>query len=268
LNIEDSRVAKHILLVIGHGTRSAQGLAEFETFAGALGERLQRLVRHCYLELAKPDMVSGLHVAAAEAGPQGTVTILPLFLGAGDHYKRDVPEAIQACLAALGPDAPHVRYAAPLGPHPKLIDLLNIRIGEALTTAAQPLPRNDTALLVAGRGSLEADSNDAVLKIAHQLGERQPWRTVLHAFQAVQHPTVPEAVQQCHQAGAGQVVVAPYLLFGGRVYDDVCATSEQTGAALGVRVVRAAYLGTSRPVHPLLLDVAAQRCVEAEAITP
>jgi sirohydrochlorin ferrochelatase len=266
--LRDSLVAKHLLLVIGHGTRSEQGLAEFETFARALGERLQRPIRHCYLELAAPDMVSGLRVAAAEAGPRGTVTILPLFLGAGDHYKRDVPEAIHACLAALGSKATHFRYAAPLGPHSKLVDLLNIRIGEALTMTAQSLPRKDTALLVVGRGSLEADSNDAVIKIAHQLGEGQPWRTVVHAFQAVQHPTVPEAMQQCYQAGVRQVIVAPYLLFGGRVYDDVCATVKQMGATLGVRDIHAAYLGTPTPVHPLLLDVAAQRCIEAEDVTP
>jgi sirohydrochlorin ferrochelatase len=259
-------VAKHIVLVIGHGTRSAEGLEQFKTFACALGERLQKPVKHCYLELAEPNMATGLREAAHDASPTGTVTILPLFLGAGDHYKRDVPDAVQSCLATLGANAPCFRYAAPLGPHPKLIELLNVRIGEALTAAAQPLPRKDTALLVAGRGSLEADSNDAVVNVAHLLGEGQPWLTVEHAYQAVQHPTVSEAIRRCHQAGARQVVVTPYLLFGGRVYDDVCMTSKQTGSELGMHIIHASYLGSHAPVHPLLLDVAAQRCLKAEAI--
>ncbi|MCL5995339.1 MAG: sirohydrochlorin chelatase [Chloroflexi bacterium] len=260
-------MTKHVVLVVGHGTRSAEGLAQFETFVGALAERLQRPAKHCYLELAEPDMATGLSDAASAAGAAGEVIVLPLFLGPGDHYKRDVPEAVRACRSALGKTSPVFRYAAPLGPHPKLIELLNVRIGEALTTTPDALPRKRTALLVVGRGSLEEDGNSAVTRTAFLLGDGQPWLCVEYAFQAVRHPTVPEAIQRCRRLGAQQVVVAPYLLFGGRVYDDVCATSRRTATAAGLRVIHASHLGSQAPIHPLLLDVAEQRCREAGEIT-
>ena len=72
-------------------------------------------------------------------------------------------------------------------------------------------------------------------------------------------PRVDEGVRRCKLLGARQVVVAPYILFTGKVDEDIRHVSGRTGAELGLHVLHAPYLG----VHSLLLDVAAQRLQEA-----
>ncbi len=261
------RAARPVALaIVAHGTRSAQGLAQSRAFARALAERLALPAQLCFLELAEPDLDTGLALSAEAVHGAGDVTVLPLFLGAGDHYKSDTPDAMRRC-AERYPGVTF-RYAVPLGPHPRLIDLLRLRVEQALATHPDRASPEETALLVVGRGSLEEDSNSEIARLACLLRSGAPWRAVEYAFQAVKHPTVAEGVARCRQLGARQVVVAPYLLFAGRVYDDICATSARA-AEPDMAVIHAEYLaGSSDSVHgdaprAWLVDVAEQRAREA-----
>ena len=249
------------LAIVAHGTRSAQGLAESWAFARALTARSGRPTQLCFLELAQPDLDAGLEMAAQSIGGDGTLTVLPLFLGAGDHYKSDTPEAMRRC-AQRHPRLT-LRYAGPLGPHPALIDLLRLRVEQAVAETPEAAPANESAVLVVGRGSLEEDSNSEIARAAYLLWSGSNWGTVEYAFQAVKRPTIAEGVARCRKLGARQIVVAPYLLFAGRVYDDTRETSARA-AAPDIRVIHAGYLaGAGAQPHPGLLDGAAHRIREA-----
>ncbi|MEW5960527.1 MAG: sirohydrochlorin chelatase [Chloroflexota bacterium] len=250
-----------IILVVGHGSRLPEAVAQFLEFSEALSTHLGRAVRHCFLELADPDLAAGLTGAAQSAGPGGQVIVLPLFLGPGGHQKNDVASAIQWARQQFpGID---FRYGAPLGSHAHLVELLDLRVQQCLQAATEPLPLSETIVLVLGRGSSDPDSNGDVAKMARLLFENRPYRAVEYAYQAAARPTVEESLRRCRMLGARQVVLAPFILFTGRVDNFMRAASQRAADELGLRILHADYLG----LHPLLLAVVQQRLQEALAGT-
>jgi len=244
------------LLIVGHGSRVPQAVAQFHQFTAALAERVAMPVSSCFLELADPDMATGLTTAAEQVGQGGQVLVLPLFLGAAGHQKNDVAAAVQWARAQF----PGVKfeYGAPLAPHAKLIELLDLRVRE--TFAAQPaaLPLEESVVLVVGRGSSDPDSNSEVARAAYLLGEKRPYRAVEFAFQAVARPKVADGLRRCAQLGAKQIVVAPYILFTGKVDEFILEVTQQAETELGLPALVASFLGA----HPLAIDVAEQRVQE------
>lgn len=78
------------LLLFAHGARDAQWAEPFARVAAAVrAARPAQPVRLAYLEFLSPD----LRAAAAELVAEGCthVDVLPLFLGAGGHVRRDLP---------------------------------------------------------------------------------------------------------------------------------------------------------------------------------
>src|SRR5512135_323468 len=144
------------ILLVGHGSRRDEAVAQFLEFAASLSERLVQPVGHCFLELADPDMATGLSDAARRAGSSGKVVVVPIFLGSAGHEKNDVASAIQWGRVQF-PDV-DFRYGAPLGLHARLVELLDIRVHGAIEADPQVLPLDDTCVLVVGRGSSDPDS--------------------------------------------------------------------------------------------------------------
>lgn len=245
------------ILVVGHGSRVPAAIVEFRTFTDSLSERVGYPIQQCFLELADPDMATGLTQAARSVGAGGEVVVLPLFLGAAAHQKNDVASAIQWARERF-PDI-LFRYGTPLGCHAKLVELLDLRVRQCLTETKDALPPEHTAVLVVGRGSSDPSANGDIAKTAHLLFERRPYLAVEYAFQAVARPRVDEGVRRCRSLGARQVVVAPFVLFTGRVVEDIRRVAARAGVENGLPVLHAHHLEK----HPLLLDVAAQRLAEA-----
>ncbi len=245
------------ILLVGHGSRAEEAITGFNQFAADLAAFIQQPAQCCFLELADPDMATGLARAAQQAGDGGRVVVVPVFLGAANHEKNDVASAVQWARDRF----PSVTfcYGAPLGPHAKLVELLDLRVTQALEMAPGALPAHATVVVVVGRGSSDPDSNSQVARLAHLLYEQRPYCSIEYAFQAVAHPTVEEALRRCHVLGARQLVVAPYVLFTGRVYQDVATVSTRWSQQTGIPALCASYLAP----HALLLEVARQRLQEA-----
>lgn len=248
---------KQSYLVVGHGSRVPGAVSQFRRFVQALSDHIGRAVHHCFLAFEDPNVATGLADAAGHVGAGGDVIVLPLVLGAGGHQKNDVAVAIQRAREQF-PEVT-VRYGTPLGPHAKLIELLDLRVNHALQAASRSAPTKETRVLVVGRGSSDPTSNSAAAGSAYLLFEGRSYRSVEFAFQAAARPTVAAGVRRCAKLGARQLVVAPYLLFTGRVDRAIKRMAEEAGDDLGLPVLHAEPLG----IHPLSLEVAAQRFEEA-----
>jgi sirohydrochlorin cobaltochelatase len=250
-------MARQVVVVVGHGSRVREAVAEFHRFADALAASIGQPILRCFLELADPDLATGLSEAVRAAGTDGEVVILPLFLGAAGHQKNDVASAIQI----MRQEFPEVRfrYGAPLGIHANLVQLLDLRVRDALESSDDALTTEETAVLLVGRGSSDPDANSEIARLAHLLFEKRPYLSVERAYQAVARPKIEEGIRRCRLLGARQVIVAPFTLFTGVVKDDICAVADRAAGPLGLRVLHAGHLG----VHPLLIEVAAQRMQEA-----
>src|SRR5438874_1755190 len=120
---------RNALLLIAHGSRQDEANADLHAVVEALrGRGTFAVVEASYLELAEP----GIEEGAARCVEQGAerVVLLPYFLSAGVHVRRDLAEARDR-LAARFPGV-EFRLAEPLGRHPLLLDVVADRAREAL----------------------------------------------------------------------------------------------------------------------------------------
>ncbi len=114
------RPPRPALVVVAHGSRDPRALSTVR----ALLDRVRALrpdvpVHLGHIELNAPLLPDTL----ATLGDTEAV-LVPLLLSRGYHVKQDIPE-----MAAASPA--HTHLAAPLGPHPLLVDALQARLTEA-----------------------------------------------------------------------------------------------------------------------------------------
>jgi sirohydrochlorin ferrochelatase len=116
------------LLLIAHGSRQEEANADLYHLVRQLraGGRYG-IVEAAFLELAEPDIDRGGDRCVALGAAR--VILLPYFLSAGVHVRRDLTDACRR----LAGRHPHVafRLAEPLGRHPLLLEIVSERARQA-----------------------------------------------------------------------------------------------------------------------------------------
>jgi sirohydrochlorin cobaltochelatase len=234
------------LLLVGHGTVDAAGVAEFVAFTARLRARLGAEgvdVDGGFIELAQPTVHQAWSALAA-AGHR-RVAAVPLVLVAAGHAKGDIPAALQREVLR-DPGSSYV-MGRPLGPHPVLQQLLAARIAEISDAG--------TAVLLVGRGSTDPDANAEVCKVARLLQEGRDYDFVEPAFVSLAAPDVRAGLARCRALGARRVVVAPYFLFDGVLPRRVAAQAVAFGRENpDVEVRVAPYLGDTEELAGLVVE--------------
>lgn len=86
---------KEVILLVGHGSRDAEGNEEFLQFAKTVQSKLiDRDVVPCFLELAEPTIPDGVESCVALGATK--VVVVPVILLAASHVKLEIPEFIDA----------------------------------------------------------------------------------------------------------------------------------------------------------------------------
>lgn len=244
------------VMLCGHGSRDVDAIREFQALAGHLARRLpQYEVESGFLEFAKPIIRTGLD--ALKAKGVSRVLAVPGMLFAAGHVKNDLPWEINS-FAAEHPDLPIV-FGRELAIDTKLLAAAKARIEEAEAQAGPGVGRQDTLLLVVGRGTNDPDANSNIAKVARMLWEGMGFGWAEIAFSGVAYPLVDQALERVTRLGCKRVVVFPYFLFTGilvkRIYD---WTDEAAAAHPGIQFVKAPYLND----HPLVVDSFVERVGE------
>ncbi|WP_371615771.1 sirohydrochlorin chelatase [Streptomyces sp. NBC_00454] len=222
------------LVAVAHGSRDPRALPAVEALLERVRELRPRLrVRLGHVELNRPLLDHTLERATGEA------VLVPLLLGRGTHVKRDLPAA------AARAGHLRTRVAAPLGPHPLLVEALYERLVEAGWATG-------SAVVLAAAGSRDPESAADTRATAALLSERLGGVPVVAAYASAAAPTVPEAVRALAARGCHRPAVASYFTAPGRF------ASASAAAAPGAA---AAPLGD----HPALARLVLQRYDEALA---
>ena len=112
---------RNALLLIAHGSREDEANADLHHAVAALRGRGEfAVVEAAFLELAEPDIDAGAAVCVGQGAER--VVLLPYFLSAGIHVRRD----LTAARDRLAERYPRVgfRLAEPLGRHPLLLEVV------------------------------------------------------------------------------------------------------------------------------------------------
>ncbi|MDX6729908.1 MAG: cobalt/nickel transport system ATP-binding protein [Baekduia sp.] len=237
------------LLIVGHGTRDADGLAEFHALAGLVREAAGALpIETGFIELAEPLVDTAVDRLVAR-GPCDVVSV-PLVLLAAGHLKNDGP----ASLARARGRHPGVRFrmGRDLGIDPAVLAVAEDRIRAVLPADHDP---QTTGVVLAGRGSSDPDAGGDLFKVARLLADGRGLGMVEAAFAGIAQPDVPAALERLRRLGATTIVVAPFLLFTGvlvpRLYGSAAAWAEDHP---GIDVRAAAHLGPDRRLAKLVLE--------------
>jgi sirohydrochlorin cobaltochelatase len=240
------------LLIVGHGTRSDAGVAEFTRLVGQVRDRAAGRVPAVdggFIELARPSVAEAITGLVPPGTGPWPIVAVPLVLTAAGHGKGDIPAALARELVRH-PGLSY-SYGRPLGPHPVLQDILATRIDAALAGA----PRRDAHVVLAARGSTDPDANAEVAKVARLLWEGRGYAEVEFCFISLAEPSVPAALERAVLLGARHIVVAPYFLFPGVLPDRVVAQSREFAAGhRGLRVDVAGLIGACGELTGLVLE--------------
>jgi sirohydrochlorin ferrochelatase len=116
------------LLLIAHGSRHPEANDDLRHAADSLRGREYAVVEPSFLELAEPTIDDGGARCVAQGAAR--VVLVPYFLSAGVHVRRDLADARRR----LAERFPHVAFllAEPLGRHPLLLQVVAERARQAL----------------------------------------------------------------------------------------------------------------------------------------
>jgi cobalt/nickel transport system ATP-binding protein len=212
------------LLIVGHGSRSAAGVAEYWDLARAVTGSAPELDVGCgFIELAAPDLDTAVD-RLVQRGARSVVAVPLVLLGAG-HMKNDGPAALHR--GRHRHPGVHFAYARHLGLHPLVLAVAEDRIRAAVGDADPAA----TAVVVVGRGSSDPDANADLYKVARLLWDSRGLAMVEPAFVSLAQPGVPAALDRCRLLGATRIVVVPYFLFTGILVDRIEAQARAWAAA-------------------------------------
>ncbi|GAA2431852.1 CbiX/SirB N-terminal domain-containing protein [Streptomyces glaucus] len=208
------------LVLVAHGSRDPRAPGTVRALLARVRALRPGLPMHLgHIELNAPLLPDTL----AALGDADAV-LVPLLLSRGYHVKRDIPE-----MAAASPA--RTRVAAPLGPHPLLVDALHARLVEAgWRTGTDAAARRADAVVLAAAGSRDPEARTDTDRTARLLAARLGV-PVLPAYASAAAPTVEDAVRHLAARGRTRVALASYFTAPGRFAAECAAQAPWLAAA-------------------------------------
>jgi precorrin-8X/cobalt-precorrin-8 methylmutase len=230
---------------------------EFEALVELVEQRApEHVIHHGYLEFSSPTISEAIEQNIVAGMTQ--IAVVPGVLLAARHAKNDMPSE----LLAMASKYPKIdfHFGAPLNLHPQLLQLAQERIIEAESTSQQTIRRDDTCLVLVGRGTTDPDANGEVSKLARMLEEGMGFGGVYVCYSGTAKPLVADGLRAAAMLGFARIIVLPFFLFDGvlvkRIYAAADALREREPA---LEVLSAGYFGA----HPYVADVMIERAREA-----
>lgn len=195
------------ILYIGHGTRSKKGAVEIRAFMERVKARINVPIQELsFLELTDPLIEEGFETCVERGATE--IDVVPLFLLAAGHIKRDIPEALSPFIAKY-PTIP-VKIKNPFGVQDVILD----GVAELIKDSAGDVTTTDR-LLIVGVGSSDPDVHVNFGKIADGIKERLGPERVSVCYFAATEPRLSEGLENISEGAKGRVIVVPYMLFTG-----------------------------------------------------
>jgi sirohydrochlorin cobaltochelatase len=242
------------VMICGHGSRSQAAVDQFSRFVGKLPQYLPDWpIEYGYLEFANPVIRNGLD-RLRNLGCNHILAV-PGMLFAAMHAKNDIPSVLNAYSKEFGIQ---VGYGRDLGIDANMISAASGRVEEALAKADARSPqisREETCLVVIGRGSSDPDANSNISKITRLVKEQTKLGWCETGYSGVTFPLVQPCLEHVVKLGFKRIIIFPYFFPGvliDRIYGFIDLVASQHN---DIQFVKADYLND----HPLVLTTMAER---------
>lgn len=240
------------ILLVGHGTRNADGTRQFFELEKHLSDLVAPApVTAGLLEFQSPSIPEAWDELLSKGVTH--IHVAPLLLFAAGHAKQDIPDILMECQARN----PHVTFdqSRPLSRHAAILDLAVQRLDTALASNQDSPER--TAVIMVGRGSHDPCAKADMLVLSEIISRRSFVAEVFTTFYAMTEPRLPDTLESVAVSGRfDTVVVQPHLIFEGKLNQ---AILDQTKLAASrypsLQWLTSAYLGPD----PLLANAIANR---------
>ncbi len=245
------------IMICGHGSRDQSAVDEFNSLAAHFRDRLPNYdVESGFLEFATPVISEGLDKLRDRGAKK--IICIPSMLFAAGHVKNDLPSEVNNYGAAN--DGLEMVFGGELAIDPKLLEAAKQRIEECEAAAETTVAREDTLLMVVGRGTNDSDANSNVSKVARMLWEGMGFGWAEVSYSGVAYPLVDAGMERAMKLGYKRIIVFPYFLFTGILVRRIYAWADEAAAANpDVEVLNAGYLND----HPLVIDTFIERVGQA-----
>ncbi len=248
---------KHAVMICGHGSRDDAAIEEFNSLAVHFRKRLPGLdVESGFLEFATPVIRTGLNKLKERGAKK--IVCLPGMLFAAGHVKNDLPSEVNN-FGAENPDIEMV-FGRELAIDSKLLAAARQRVEEAEVKAGDHISRDNTLLMVVGRGTNDSDANSNVSKVARMLWEGMGFGWAEVSYSGVAYPLVNQGLECAMKLGYKRIIVFPYFMFTGILVRRIYTWADEAAQANpDVEIVKASYLSD----HENLIDCFIDRLDEA-----
>ncbi|GAB6052648.1 sirohydrochlorin chelatase [Magnetospira thiophila] len=244
------------VMICGHGSRDPEAVSEFNSLAVHLRQHLPQVdVESGFLEFAQPVIRQGLDKLRDRGAKR--IFCLPGMLFAAGHVKNDLPSEVNE-FASAHPQL-DVRFGRDLAIDSRLLTAAAERIASVCDEAVS---REDTLLMVVGRGTNDPDANSNISKVARMLWEGMGFGWCEVSYSGVAYPLVDAGLARAVRLGYKRIVVFPYFLFTGRLVKRIHAWVDAAAAAHPeIEFLKAPYLND----HPLVIQTFLSRLLEMES---
>lgn len=198
--------------------------------------------RLCFLEYGEPALETALKEMSGQAE---RIIVLPLFLTAAAHVKKDIPACIESVRRQLR--QAEIMLGTPFEDDDLVLQALKDRLGQVCD--------DSDAVVLVGRGGSDDNANHKVGELAIRLSHAGLPR-VETAFAAIASPPLAACLDQLCRSGLRKLAVLPYILFAGVLTRSLEAEIEAfVQSHPHMQVIQAPPLGA----HPALLELLNQR---------
>ncbi|WP_121250934.1 sirohydrochlorin chelatase [Nocardioides ferulae] len=216
-------MAAPALIALAHGSRDPRSASTITALVDEVrAMRPDLRIEPAFLDLSKPGFQTVVD-RLVRAG-HDEIVVVPLLLSEAFHAKVDVPTAVAA--AAARHESLKIRATGVLGLEPRFLEVLDIRMREALKRARV---RELDALVLAAAGSSDPLANQAVARLARLWGTHHKL-PVTAAFASAAPPAAGEAVRAFRAEGRRHIAVASLFLAPGFLPDRVAELAVEAGA--------------------------------------
>jgi len=247
-------MAKHGILVCGHGSRKAEGIKGLIDLSGKIQSiRKEEIVSYCFLDLSSPDFSA----ATKKMYEQGVrhLIVAPAFLFGGIHANFELPSRIDACHKEF-PDL-EIVLANLIGTSKFAIEACCSNVNDSEKNA--DLSRRDKhCLLTVGAGTSIVGANAEMAKLTRIVWESCGFGFALYSFISnATFPNIKHTFDIIGNSEYSRIVVLPVLFFPGVYIDKIYLATEYAKEKYGKEIVIAEPLGNSNFLVEAMLEAIA-----------